>query len=139
MELIATGPQSPLWFLSHAWKTEYWQTLEMLDWHAKVHKLASDAAFWFCTMANVSLCWLCSLLSVKLQNQHDLSQLTGDLRETPFWRGSALRSCVGVLQLLAALCAPDRRIWCICEVRKSRPRVEFRLVLDWHLNHSDCC
>ena len=123
MELVAAGPQRPLSFLSHAWKTHYWETLEMLDWHAEVHKIASDAAFWFCTMANVSLtmCWLCSVMSVKLQNQHDVG-LDCDLRETPFWRGIALRSCVGVLQLLDALCTPYRRIWCIlgygkCQVR----------------------
>ena len=110
----------------------------MLDWHAEVHKLASDAALWFCTTANVSLCWLRSLLIVKLQNQHDVG-LDCDLRDTPFWRGIALKSCVGVLQLLDALCHVYSRIWCILEVSKYRPRVEFRLVLDSHLSHTDCC
>ena len=41
-------------FLSHAWLTPYNQTLDMLDWHAEVHKSPADMGYWFCTLANVS-------------------------------------------------------------------------------------
>ena len=41
-------------FLSHAWLTPYHQTLDMLDWHAEVHKSPVDTGYWFCTLANVS-------------------------------------------------------------------------------------
>ena len=54
--------------------------------------------------------------SVLLQNQHDLSQLAGGLRQTPFWLAIQLPSCVGVVQTMDSECTPPRRIWCVLEV-----------------------
>ena len=51
-----------------------------------------------------------------LQNQHDLSQLAGGLRQTPFWLAIQLPSCVGVVQAMDSKCTPPRRIWCVLEV-----------------------
>ena len=56
VELVATGSQLPIWFISHAWAAAFQETLEMLDWHATVHNLPSSTGYWLCTMANVSLC-----------------------------------------------------------------------------------
>ena len=50
-------------FLSHAWLTPYSQTVDMLEWHAEVHKSPADTGYWFCTLANVSCCGLCSCLA----------------------------------------------------------------------------
>ena len=61
VELVATGAQQPIWFISHAWATAFQETLEMLDWHATVHNLPSSTGYWFCTLANVSSCWLYAL------------------------------------------------------------------------------
>lgn len=102
VELVAKeGPQFVTWFMSHAWATPYCQTLEMIEWHAAVHKLPGDGGYWFCTLAN---------------NQHDLSQLAGALKDTPFWKAIAHPSCKGVVQLMDLRCTPPKRIWCVLEV-----------------------
>ena len=64
VELVATGPQKPTWFISHWWGTPFSQTLEMLDWHGHIHDLNQNDAYWYCTLANVSGSVLCSWLIV---------------------------------------------------------------------------
>ena len=55
VELIAREDrQLVTWFMSHAWATPFCQTLEMVCWHAMVHRLPADAGYWCCTLANVS-------------------------------------------------------------------------------------
>ena len=55
VELVASGgAQKPTWFLSHSWGTPFNETMQMLEFFKEVHKLPDDAAFWLCTLANVS-------------------------------------------------------------------------------------
>ena len=53
---------------------------------------------------------------VCLQNQHDLRELAGGLRTTPFWKAIAADSCVGAVQVMDGKCTPPKRIWCVLEV-----------------------
>merc|ERR1712166_879330 len=101
VELVATGAQLPVWFISHAWATPFAQTLEMLLWHMTVHQLSIDSAYWFCTLAN---------------NQWELGELGGSLEDTPFWRAIGLCTCLGVVQVMDAMCTPHKRVWCIMEL-----------------------
>ena len=119
VELVATGPQSPTWFISHWWGTPFSQTLEMLSWHGEVHKLKETDAYWYCTLANVSGIMLCFwwLIFACLQNQHDLRELGGGLHTTPFWKAIAANSCVGAVQVMDNKCTPPTRVWCVLEVQ----------------------
>lgn len=101
VELVTNkDKQECVWFMSHAWLTPFNQTLEMLEWHTRVHQLG-HTGYWFCTLAN---------------NQHDLSELAGGLSDTPFWKAIALKSCIGMVQLMDEACTPPRRIWCVLEI-----------------------
>ena len=51
VELVATAPQPPQWFLSHAWSTAFKDTLSMLEWHRQCRGLGEDSAIWICTFA----------------------------------------------------------------------------------------
>ena len=51
-----------------------------------------------------------------MQNQHDLRELAGGLRQTPFWKAIASDSCVGAVQVVDNKCTPPKRIWCVLEV-----------------------
>jgi len=53
---------------------------------------------------------------VCLQNQHDLRELGGGLRTTPFWKAIAADSCVGAVQVVDGKCTPPTRVWCVLEV-----------------------
>ena len=54
VELVTNkDKQECVWFMSHAWLTPFNQTLEMLDWHTRVHQLPGHTGYWFCTLANV--------------------------------------------------------------------------------------
>ena len=53
---------------------------------------------------------------VCLQNQHDLRELAGGLRTTPFWKAIAADSCAGAVQVVDGKCTPPKRIWCVLEV-----------------------
>ena len=46
VELVATGEQPPLWFVSHAWSTPLNETLSMLEWHSKCRKLDPNTPYW---------------------------------------------------------------------------------------------
>ena len=121
VELVAhQDRQDPIWFVSHFWGTPFDQTVQMLSFHAEVHDLGEDTTYWYCTLANVSTSYPCCALlwftCGLLQNQHDLSQLAGGLRQTPFWLAIQLPSCVGVVQAMDSKCTPPRRIWCVLEV-----------------------
>ena len=91
----------------------------MLDWHGEVHGLNENDAYWYCTLANVSGIMLCFwwLMFVCLQNQHDLRELGGGLRTTPFWKAIAADSCEGVIQVMDNKCTPPTRVWCVLEVQ----------------------
>ena len=51
VELVASGPQAPVYFVSHAWSTRVAQTLAMLSYHAEVHSLDRNTPYWICTTA----------------------------------------------------------------------------------------
>ena len=53
---------------------------------------------------------------VCLQNQHDLRELAGGLRTTPFWKAIGADSCKGVIQVMDNKCTPPTRVWCVLEV-----------------------
>ncbi|CAK9077616.1 unnamed protein product [Durusdinium trenchii] len=85
VELVSAGPQPPTWFVSHWWGTPFFQTVSLLEFHTQQRLLEKDAPYWICTFAN---------------NQHDLSGLSGQLRETPFVKAILSPRCQGTVALL---------------------------------------
>jgi hypothetical protein len=51
VELMADGPQKPVWFVSHAWSTNFKDSLEMLDYHMQVQDLDDKTPYWYCGFA----------------------------------------------------------------------------------------
>ncbi|CAJ1377812.1 unnamed protein product [Effrenium voratum] len=100
VELVAAGPQEPLWFVSHWWGTPFRQTASLIAFHALERELSPAAAYWICTFAN---------------NQHDLSSLSGGLRSTPFVQAILSEGCVGTLALLDSQVTTFDRVWCVLE------------------------
>lgn len=102
MEMVATKPQDPLWFISHWWGTSFKDSLAMLRFHAKTRKLKKSSSYWMCTFAN---------------NQHCLEELSqNDLYQTPFVKAIMSHGCIGTIALLTEKTAmPFRRIWCVLE------------------------
>lgn len=100
VELVAEGPQLPRWFVSHWWGTPFCQTVSLLAFHGEQRQLSEASPYWICTFAN---------------NQHDLSSLSGTLRQTPFVRAILSEDCVGTLALLDSSVTTFDRIWCVLE------------------------
>eukprot|EP00928_Gymnodinium_smaydae_P028843 TRINITY_DN21893_c0_g3_i2.p1 TRINITY_DN21893_c0_g3~~TRINITY_DN21893_c0_g3_i2.p1 ORF type:complete len:632 (+),score=70.77 TRINITY_DN21893_c0_g3_i2:84-1979(+) len=100
VELIADEPQEPRWFISHWWGTPFYQTKALLGFHSSQRQLNSCTPYWICTFAN---------------NQHDLSELCGELRETPFVKAILSSKCEGTLALLDQQVTTFERIWCVLE------------------------
>ena len=48
VELVAAGPQEPLWFVSHWWGTPFRQTASLIAFHALERELSPAAAYWIC-------------------------------------------------------------------------------------------
>mmetsp|Transcript_89191 Transcript_89191/g.170916 ORF Transcript_89191/g.170916 Transcript_89191/m.170916 type:complete len:650 (-) Transcript_89191:82-2031(-) len=100
VELVASGPQPPRWFVSHWWGTAFHQTVALLNFHASQRSLSMETPYWICTFAN---------------NQHDLSALSGSLYETPFVKAILSRQCSGTLTLLDQNVTTLERVWCVLE------------------------
>ena len=93
--LVADGPQCPVWFVSHAWSTQFYESIGMITYHAEQHGLALESLYWICTFAN---------------NQWDLSELVGGLRETLFYQAIIRVGCKGVVSLMDQNCTPLERV-----------------------------
>ena len=100
VELLATHEQAPRVFVSHYWGNPFWQLLRLLRLHARERHLQISDAVWICTFAN---------------NQHDLSELQGDLQSTPFYKVIRLQGCLGTVAILDSKTLPFTRIWCVLE------------------------
>ena len=102
VELIASGQQIPKYFVSHSWRTSYFDTIRMLKLHAKQREISvDDEYYWICVFAN---------------NQHKLDIGQPSLMDTPFARAIMLDECQGTVSLLdEKLATPFTRIWCIFE------------------------
>lgn len=99
VELVVPAPQLPRWFVSHWWGTPFPQTCSLLQFHTQQRNLA-DSPYWICTFAN---------------NQHDLSGLSGQLRDTPFVKAILSPRCEGTVALLDSNVTTFDRICCVLE------------------------
>jgi len=100
VELLADGPQDPLWFISHWWGCPFMDSLSMLTFHASAHDLPQDVPYWMCTFAN---------------NQHNLEELDEHLMQTPFARAIMSETCQGTIMLMNETAEPFKRTWCTLE------------------------
>jgi hypothetical protein len=100
VELVATRPQAPRWFVSHFWGTPFKETVEMLNYHAKKRNLPDTIIYWVCTFAN---------------NQHNLAELKGSLEETPFVKAILSSQCEGTVALFDGEASTLQRSWCVLE------------------------
>ena len=102
VELVASGPQRPAWFVSHWWGEPVARFLRCIEQHAVDHGLkGADAAYWVCAYAN---------------NQHDVQcDIGGDPAATSFMR--AIKLAEGrVLTVLDENGVTYERVWCCLEI-----------------------
>eukprot|EP00931_Biecheleriopsis_adriatica_P008138 TRINITY_DN109368_c0_g1_i1.p1 TRINITY_DN109368_c0_g1~~TRINITY_DN109368_c0_g1_i1.p1 ORF type:complete len:800 (+),score=154.80 TRINITY_DN109368_c0_g1_i1:124-2523(+) len=101
VELVAAGPQSPLWFVSHWWGEPHLQFIRCLEAHALLRQLQErDAVYWVCAYAN---------------NQWDIEvEIVTDPAETSFRK--ALDIAVGTVSVVDPDAVTYTRIWCSYEV-----------------------
>lgn len=101
VELVALGPQCPVWFVSHWWGEPVILFLRCLEQHARDHKLDDDAPYWICAYAN---------------NQHDVGgDVTADPSESSFVK--AIELAEGrVLSIVDDAGVTYTRIWCCLEI-----------------------
>mmetsp|Transcript_15830 Transcript_15830/g.23806 ORF Transcript_15830/g.23806 Transcript_15830/m.23806 type:complete len:601 (+) Transcript_15830:169-1971(+) len=101
VELIASGPQPPDWFVSHWWGEPVHDFLKCLEQHAFDRNLGSDTSYWVCAYAN---------------NQHNLEEEVGDpdLRRSSFYR--AMGSAKGVVSIVDKNSIVFSRVWCTFEI-----------------------
>ena len=83
VELLAAGPQPPLWFVSHWWGEPVRHFVACIEQHARDHGLGDGACYWVCAYAN---------------NQWTLGELDVDLEQTSFHKALALS--VGTVSVL---------------------------------------
>ena len=76
VELVASAPQPPKWFVSHWWGEPVVLFLRCLEQHAADHWLDEDTAYWVCAYAN---------------NQHDVG---GDVTADRARRGRRRRAAL---------------------------------------------
>lgn len=101
VELMATGPQRPAWFVSHWWGEPVGCFLRCLEQHAADHGLDSHTAYWVCAYAN---------------NQHHVaSDVTADPAESSFVKAIELAGG-RVLTVLDEAGETYARVWCILEI-----------------------
>jgi len=101
VEMVARGPQTPLWFVSHWWGEPVLQFLACIERHAADHGLDADTAYWVCAYAN---------------NQHMLEKdVTTNPVESSFAR--AIELAEGrVLSVLDDAGLVFTRVWCCFEL-----------------------
>jgi len=100
VELIATGPQSPKWFVSHFWGEAVWDFIVCLKQHSLDRELDDTTAYWICAYAN---------------RQWDLAgEIVDDPKESSFAR--ALKLADGTIAVIDAKAEYFTRIWCCFEI-----------------------
>jgi hypothetical protein len=102
VELVASGPQKPKWFVSHWWGGSVMLFLRCLEQHAADHHLDhDDTAYWVCAYAN---------------NQHNTkNDVTADPSESSFVKAIKLAEH-RVLTVLDEGGVSYTRIWCCLEL-----------------------
>ena len=141
VELVASGPQVPAWFVSHWWGESVALFVRCLEQHAADHELGDDTPYWVCAVSHLGLePWplqppllevppllpLCSfalsdqrsssLLGQYANNQHQLGgDVTTDPSESSFVK--AIELAEGrVLTVLDPEGVTYTRIWCCLEI-----------------------
>uniref|UniRef100_A0A6S8A2X7 Uncharacterized protein n=1 Tax=Aplanochytrium stocchinoi TaxID=215587 RepID=A0A6S8A2X7_9STRA len=95
VEMVATGPRQPKWFVSHWWGEPIYAFIRCVQQHAEDHKLGEDTPYWICAYAN---------------NQWDLAGVNDELESTPFFKAMELSE--GTLSILDTNGTVFTRIWC---------------------------
>lgn len=119
VEILATEPQTPRWFVSHAWAEPVVEFVAAVEEHAKVRALDDDTLYWICAYSN---------------NQHSIIQdiSENNPKDTSFYR--AMQHSQGMLLCLDSAGTPFNRIWCCFEqamiVEDSSLEQRQRMLLD---------
>eukprot|EP00930_Biecheleria_cincta_P083151 TRINITY_DN72779_c0_g1_i1.p1 TRINITY_DN72779_c0_g1~~TRINITY_DN72779_c0_g1_i1.p1 ORF type:complete len:669 (-),score=97.88 TRINITY_DN72779_c0_g1_i1:264-2270(-) len=96
VELVASGMQTPVWFVSHWWGEAVANFIACLKQHSKDRGLDEHSPYWVCAYAN---------------NQHAIdAELGVTVEETPFFR--ALQIAHGTVSILDAEAVVFTRAWC---------------------------
>ncbi|KAJ1633520.1 hypothetical protein T492DRAFT_866629 [Pavlovales sp. CCMP2436] len=104
VELLASEPQPPVWFVSHWWAEPVHLFIRCLEQHAMDHMLGDDSPYWVCAYAN-------------RQSQAELAlELPVDalLSETPFFK--AIKLSDGVVSIVDPESRAFTRAWCAFEL-----------------------
>jgi Ran GTPase-activating protein (RanGAP) involved in mRNA processing and transport len=104
VEVLAPGPQRPVWFVSHWWAEPVYLFIACIEQHAIDHQLGDDSAYWVCAYANRQ-----SPAELALELPMD-----APLSESPFYK--ALKLCVGVVSIVDLQSKAFTRAWCVFEL-----------------------
>jgi hypothetical protein len=105
VELVATGPQKPDYFISHWWGEPVEQVVACVETHAKDHGLDEDTVYyWVCAYAN---------------RQHDIEKEMGEgIADSPF--KLALEACdYKVVSIVDPQAECFKRAWCALEINEA--------------------
>ncbi|CAE7291840.1 unnamed protein product [Symbiodinium sp. KB8] len=100
VELVATGPQTTRWFVSHWWGEPVFHFVACVVKHSEQRRLGSASTYWVCAYAN---------------NQWELAyDVAANPAESSFRR--ALDVAEGTLSILDDAARAYERVWCEYEV-----------------------
>eukprot|EP00931_Biecheleriopsis_adriatica_P023252 TRINITY_DN14724_c0_g1_i1.p1 TRINITY_DN14724_c0_g1~~TRINITY_DN14724_c0_g1_i1.p1 ORF type:complete len:502 (+),score=101.79 TRINITY_DN14724_c0_g1_i1:37-1506(+) len=100
VELVAKGPQKPLYFVSHWWGEPVRDFVLCLEQHAEDHKLDEDTAYWVCAYAN---------------NQYNLlHDVSADPSQSAFH--AAIQQSKGTVSIVDKQGIVFSRVWCVYEI-----------------------
>jgi hypothetical protein len=115
VELVATGPQLPVWFVSHWWGEPVKRFVHCLKQHTQDRRLRGGTPYWVCAYAN---------------NQWQLSgAVSADPAESSFRK--AIDKSMGTVTIFDEGAITYSRVWCAYEIfvslsapaRKTAPRL----------------
>jgi len=100
VEFVATGPQTPKWFVSHFWGEPVQQFIACLTQHCHDRMLPEGSPYWVCAYAN---------------NQWDIAAEMGSGVQDSSFR-KAMDVVEGTVSVLDAKAQCWNRVWCCYEV-----------------------
>uniref|UniRef100_A0A7S2HEF6 Uncharacterized protein n=1 Tax=Zooxanthella nutricula TaxID=1333877 RepID=A0A7S2HEF6_9DINO len=100
VELVATGPQHPRWFVSHWWGEPVLQFVQCLSQHSADRGLSAESPYWVCAYAN---------------NQWNVQGEVGDDPRSSAFH-AALQQVDGTVSVLDEKRVCFTRVWCGYEI-----------------------
>jgi hypothetical protein len=106
VELVANGPQMPMWFVSHWWGQVVAESVQCLAQHSQDRNLGEDVNYWICAYAANQ--WIDDQVGLYAKNDWY------DPANSPFLK--AMRLAEGTVSVIDADATCFTRTWCCAEI-----------------------